>query len=94
MPVGGGEEAKVLDSVNPVGAFIVRGQGIYFFAPADVGGPSDICLYDCATGKARKILTIEQGISAYIDVSDDGRMILYPQIDEAGSDLMLVENFR
>jgi Tol biopolymer transport system component/serine/threonine protein kinase len=94
MPVGGGEEAKVLDSVNPVGAFIVRGQGIYFFAPADVGSPSDICLYDFATGKARKILTIEQGISAYIDVSDDGRMILYPQIDEAGSDLMLVENFR
>ena len=55
---------------------------------------SDIRFYEFATGKTRKILTIERDISDYIAVSPDGRTILYTQMDEAGSDLMLVENFR
>lgn len=27
-------------------------------------------------------------------VSPDGRWLLYPQVDQAGSDILLVENFR
>jgi Tol biopolymer transport system component len=94
MPVGGGEEAKVLDSIGGYGGYRVREQGIYFFAPPDAQGRSDICLYEFATGKAKKILTIERAIDFYIDAAPDGRAILYTQKDQAGSDLMLVENFR
>ena len=60
----------------------------------DEKGHSDLSVYDFATGKTRKILTIERPVTRSVDVSSDGRTILWTQVDEAGSDLMLVENFR
>ena len=60
MPVGGGEETKVLDSVHFAGHWAVGEQGIYFFGPEDDKGHSDINFYDFATGKTSKILTIEK----------------------------------
>jgi Tol biopolymer transport system component len=94
MPVEGGAETKVLDSVHLSGHWAVGEQGIYFFAPDDGKGRSDINFRDFATGKTSKILTIEKPIFEHIEISPDARTILYTQIDEAGSDLMLVENFR
>ena len=93
MPVGGGAETRVLDSVHP-GSYGAWEQGIYFFAPPDEQNHSALCLYEFTTGKTSKILTIEQDVGAYIDISPDGRMILYTQHDDAGSDLMLLENFK
>jgi len=94
VPVGGGEEVKVLDSTHPEAGWAVGKQGIYFFTPPDGRGRSDICLYKFATGKISKILTIERNLGYRIAVSPDERTILYGQHDQAGSDLMLVENFR
>ncbi len=94
MPVGGGEETMVLASVHRAGQWTVWEQGIYFFRPADEKGRSEICLYEFATGKIRKIQTIERPVSYSIATSPDGRTILYTQTDQSGSDLMLVENFR
>ena len=84
----------VLDSVHEAGQWAFWKEGIYFFRPADEKGRSDICLYEFATGKTRKVLTIEKPIDYSIEASPDGRTILYTQLDQAGSDLMLVENFR
>ena len=50
--------------------------------------------YDSLTSKTRKILTIENPKAFFLRVSPDGRTVLYNQLDEAGSDLTLVENFR
>jgi Tol biopolymer transport system component len=94
IPVEGGEEVKVLDAVGPGGLFTVAKNGIYFLKIPDKKGHSDLCLYVFATGKSRKILTVEREVPSKIAVSPDGKTILYPQVDEAGSDLMLVENFR
>jgi Tol biopolymer transport system component/DNA-binding winged helix-turn-helix (wHTH) protein len=94
MPVEGGEETKVLDSVNPSTLWTVGSKGIYFFKAADDKGRSDLCRYEFATAKTRKLLTIERSVSYGLTVSPDGRTILYTQLDEAGTDLMLVENFR
>jgi hypothetical protein len=93
MPVEGGEEIKVLDSVDAQGQWALGRQGVYFVVPPDEQGHSDIRLYEFSTGKIRKILTIERSVGEQIAVSPDERTILYPQLDEAGSDLMLVENF-
>jgi serine/threonine protein kinase len=90
--VDGNQEAKVLDSVH---GWTVGREGIYFFrGPADKMGHSDICFYEFATGQIRKVLTIQLPVFDDIAVSPDGRTILYPQSDESGSVLMLVEKFR
>jgi Tol biopolymer transport system component len=94
VPAAGGEEVKVLDSTHPYAGWTVGEQGIYFFTPADKQGRSDIRLCNSATGKISKILTIAQNVGYRIAVSPDERTILYGQYDQAGSDLMLVENFQ
>ena len=93
-PVNGGAEERIVDSVHPVGRWTVGRTGLYFFTPPDERGQSEIHYYDFATGKASKIQTIAAGIRYGLALSPDGRTLLYSQIDDAGSDLMLVENFR
>jgi Tol biopolymer transport system component len=92
--VEGGEETKVLYSVNPSSLWTVGQKGIYFFKAADGRGRSDLCLYEFATGKTTKLVTVERSVDYGLAVSPDGRTILYTQLDEAGSELVLVENFR
>jgi Tol biopolymer transport system component/DNA-binding winged helix-turn-helix (wHTH) protein len=94
VAAAGGEEAKVLEPTHLYAGWTVGKQGIYFFTPPDEMGRSDLCLYKFATGQTSKILTIERNVGYRIAVSPDERTILYGQYDQAGSDLMLVENFR
>jgi hypothetical protein len=94
MPVGGGEETKVLDSVHRDGRWVVGEHGIYFFAKPDKKGQSDIRFYEFATGRISTILTIARQLGLFIEVSPDGRTVLWPQEGQASVDLMLVENFR
>ena len=69
-------------------------QPFDFFLLPDEQGRRSICLHDFVTGKSRKLVTIERPVTYRIAVSPDGRTLLYSQVDETGSDLMLVENFR
>jgi hypothetical protein len=54
-------------------------------------GCSYIGFLNFATGKVRTVAPLT---GAPLSVWPDGHFILYMQFDEAGSDLMLVENFR
>ena len=94
VSVDGNQEVKVLDSVHQEGQWTVGKDGIYFFRAPDKMGQSDICFYEFATRQIRKVLTIQRPVNNHIAVSPDGQTILYPQFDESGTDLMLVENFR
>jgi Tol biopolymer transport system component len=94
-PVAGGEATKVLDAVSF--GWTVAQDGIYFSTLFDEKRHADLSVYEFATGKTRKIRTMERPANApanAITVSPDGRTILYVQLDEEASDLMLVENFR
>jgi Tol biopolymer transport system component len=93
IPVGGGEESRMLDSTTCDFPYALREQGIYFFAKADEKGQSDIRFYEFATGRISPILTVGRQVSN-LAVSPDDRVIVYVQNDQSGSDLMLVENFR
>src|SRR5262249_14928681 len=92
MPVGGGEEAQVLDRVIALRCFTVTDLGIYFLTKSN----SDFLLqfFNFATRKTETIAKLERPSMGSLTVSPDGKTILYAQLDQLGSDLMLVENFR
>jgi hypothetical protein len=50
--------------------------------------------FDFTTGKAKPILTLQKQPSLGLSMSQDGHWLLYSQVDQGGSDLMRVENFR
>jgi len=91
MPTG--SETLVLDSVDRVN-YQPAETGIYFIARPDAAGAYAIRFYDFATRGIRTITTIRRPVDWGFAVSPDRRSILYAQEDEAGADLMLVENFR
>ncbi len=75
-------------------AFAIVKEGIYFIPRPDSAGRYSIQFFNFATKRIRSISTIERPDRHYLSVSPDGRWILYSQIDQEGSDLMLVENFK
>jgi len=90
----GEDEEKVIDAVNPIGRWTVGRTGLYFFTPPDERGQSELHYWDFATGKARKIhQATTADVYSAIALSPDGRTLLYSQIDDVGSDLLLVDNF-
>lgn len=97
VPIEGGEEIQVLEQVEHSHWALTR-EGICFFDLSNRGGPT-LRLFRFATGKTTlfrefpKGTTIDRGDEA-ISVSPDGGWIIYTQVDQAFSDLMLVENFR
>lgn len=92
VPVNGGTEEEVLRSVTFYN-FAVRDDGIFFIPRADAEGRSAIHFFSFASRKSRPVAAIASIVPG-ISVSPDGRWLLYSQIDERRSDLMLVENFR
>src|SRR5262249_54447112 len=97
VAIEGGEEQLVLEQ-HQAGLWrywrIVE-QGIYF-ATASEAGPL-IEFFSFATGQVSEIGRPTRGPEKYIPglaVSPDGRSLLYVQMDQSGSDLMMVENFR
>ena len=94
VPVQGGEESEVLKSVWATNYAIVN-RGIYFVAMPDLSqNTSSIKFFSFATGKTTAIGII-LGIAGWgLSVSPDEKFLLYTQVDQSGSDLMLVENFR
>ena len=93
VPVQGGEETQVLESVT-FQNFAVVNEGIYFIPGPDREGRYSIQFLDFATGKSWPILRLSGAAERGLAVAPDGRTLLYTQIDQTGSDLMLVENFR
>ena len=70
------------------------GSGIYFMS--HFGGKSAIEYFDLKTEKVRRVYELEKPAPGWIGamaVSSDGRWMLFPQMDEQSSNLMLIENW-
>ena len=69
--------------------------GIYFLSHPN--NKTVINLFDIETKRSRPIFTLEKPTPGWIGgmpVSKDGSFMLFPQVDQASSDLMLIENWR
>jgi Tol biopolymer transport system component/DNA-binding winged helix-turn-helix (wHTH) protein len=69
-------------------------EGIYF-VPADA--PRAICYFDFAKKQVRRIMDVDQDFNSRnggLSVSPDGRWVLYAQVDDVSSDIMVVDHFR
>ena len=70
-------------------------SGIYFYP--DTSAKTELDFLDLRTSRIRRIYTFDKPPAHWLgglSVSPDGKWLLYSRIDEAASDLMLVENFR
>jgi Tol biopolymer transport system component len=92
VPVGGGDEQQVLQPVLWLDFALVP-DGIYF-VPGSGDGTSSIRFFSFRTGMSTLVAPIQGVPSLGLSVSPDGRQLLYSQVDQRSSDLMLVENFR
>jgi Tol biopolymer transport system component len=71
--------------------WMVAKSGI-FFVPAEA--PKSLRYFDVRTGNGRELFTVEKDFAGGLSVSPDGRYLLFSQVDEAYSDIVLVRNFR
>jgi serine/threonine protein kinase len=92
MPINGGEETEVLPSVF-ARAFSVVKDGIYFVPKPGSDRKYSIQFLSFATGKVKTVTSVSRR-PGELSLSPDGRFLLFSQLDEVRSDLMLVENFR
>jgi dipeptidyl aminopeptidase/acylaminoacyl peptidase len=94
LPIVGGEEERIMENVRDF--FAVLASGIYFLRYEHPGGDS-IGFLNLSTRKETTTATTLRPTTTYgggVSVSPDGRYLLYSQVDQSGSDLMLVENFK
>src|SRR6267143_1273464 len=68
----------------------VMPDGIYF-SPHD--NPRSICFYDFATRHTREIFRADKDLAEGMSISPDHRYMLYSQMDEHNTDIMLVDHF-
>ena len=90
VPVDGGEETRVLESLFRWYSFAVADRGIYFIRRNE----AVVGFFDFRTGAIHDVAALDKSRFGDLAVSPDGRTILYTQVDQEACDLMLVENFR
>jgi Tol biopolymer transport system component len=88
----GGEEAKVLDSVSER-QWVVAADGVWFMQTSRDAQSGRLRFFNFATGKVSDIAETPKRTLNGMAISPDGRTILYTQMDNTGTELMLVENF-
>ena len=99
IPVSGGEERQVLDSITGMNLnWTVAPQGIYYFDFAvEPGRPKLVKFYSFETRRTNQVGTVEATVAADysgISVSSDGRWLLYSYVANVSSDLMMLDHFR
>ena len=93
--MSGGVPVKVVGPTHPWPfSFAVTTEGIYYPVPPHSGGLRFIRFHNFSTGQSRPVAVASHPFSLGMSVSPDGRYILFDQIEQSASDLMLVPDFQ
>ena len=97
MPIGGGEETRVVDHVPDWGKWALWDRGFCYMDETAKEGPTVSC-GDFSGHILKRLATLEKGPPSSgppgFDVSRDGQWIIFRRADSNDNDIMLVENFR
>ncbi len=88
--LGVAQEVKGMPAVDDQSHFAVIAGGIYFVPAND---PRTVQYFDLNSGQVSKIFDVAQYHNNGLSVSPNKKWILYTQIAQPNSDIMLVENF-
>jgi Tol biopolymer transport system component len=94
VPVAGGEEQPVTETVRGPLNIAVNAEGIYTLSWADPPPGFLVRLYRFATEKTEVVGRINSTLGTGFTVSPDGRWLLFTDGEMQRGDLILVENFR
>ena len=76
-----------------VNVAVVADRGLYFVAVGEAPHKTSLDFYEFATGKRTTLLDIGKQWWMGMALAPDQRSILFPTVDSAGSNLMLVDQF-
>lgn len=92
LPIRGGEETRVLQSID-CRPFDVTEDGIYYFPRPAEDGTSSVRFHDFATGRDRDIAPTK-GLATSLAVSPDRKTFLFGLETRGGANVMIVADFR
>jgi Tol biopolymer transport system component len=92
MPVEGGEETKLMDGVRER-AWAPAAEGVWYLWTDDPQH-AELRFFDFKTNKSITAATLAKPLAPGLAISPDGRRLLYNQLDQQSSEILLVENFR
>jgi Tol biopolymer transport system component len=92
LPAQPGTESEVDGLPRLVNSelWTVSAGGIYF---VPVEAPRSVRYFDFASKQIRPIFEVDRDFGSGLSVSSDGRWIMYSQVADVNSDIMLVEHF-
>jgi dipeptidyl aminopeptidase/acylaminoacyl peptidase len=93
VPVGGGEETLVAESVLGL-CFDLAPDGLYYVGTCGTDGLCPMYFYSIATGRRTRLAASSLPGDNGLTVSADGRTLLRGQVTELGADIMVLEGFR
>jgi Tol biopolymer transport system component len=94
MPIAGGPETKVIDTLWRFN-YVATNSGVHYTSrPEAVPGRGTVRYFDFATRRHTDIAPLDAPVDLGMAVSPDNRYLLFTKIDHLGADLMLVEKFR
>jgi Tol biopolymer transport system component/DNA-binding winged helix-turn-helix (wHTH) protein len=94
VPVEGGAEEPVVDRLSYSLNFAMGERGLYFVAVGDTPDRPSVDFLDFRTRQRSTLARLDKRFWFGITLSPDERSLVFPLVDSAGSNLMLVDRFR
>ena len=93
LPLQGGTESQVLPSLYNTDSFAITKAGIYF-ARRTTDNEASVGFMSLSPRLIQELARIKSPFDGSLAVSPDGSSLLYVQVDQSGSDLILVDNLK